>query len=202
LVLSDLTPCVEEQLQRCDLSLHLVGRNFGIVPDGSDSSMVELQYEAAAQGLAGHLTRLVWLDGSAEIKDERQKALVARLRDDPRLGQRSDLLETSFEDLKTVLYRRLETPAATAEADWEATAEGPKRNYLLCTESDLAALGPLQDCLFEQGFEVVTPVFEGDEAEIRSEHDSSPVKPRPLPSSQGSARERLTPCCCGCWSTF
>jgi hypothetical protein len=48
-----------------------------------------------------------------------------------------------------------------------------KRVYLICDKRDLEATAPLADYLFESGLEVTLPVFEGDEAEVREDHEDN-----------------------------
>ena len=88
---------VREQLARCSLSVHLVGQNYGIVPEGSSESIVALQnnlaIERTAAGEPGGLSRLVWLPSGLEPADERQRRFVARLATDASGQQGADLLE-------------------------------------------------------------------------------------------------------------
>ena len=45
--------------------------------------------------------------------------------------------------------------------------------YLIYDQRDAAAVSPWADFLFEQGLEVMHPVFEGDEAEVREYHEEN-----------------------------
>jgi hypothetical protein len=45
--------------------------------------------------------------------------------------------------------------------------------YVVCDQRDLEATRAVCDFLFLQGFEVVLPVFDGDPAEVRQEHQES-----------------------------
>jgi hypothetical protein len=199
LVGDELAATVREQLGRCRLSIHLIGRGYGVVPDGATESVVALQNELAiergsaggpggagadpATGGAG-FTRLVWLPAGLETDDERQRKLIESLRTDARIQETGDLLETSLEDFKTVLVRHLRPPLEPAAGEpAEAGAAGGsaaagddlRRVYLVCDQRDLGEIGELEDLLFDRGFEVITPVFEGDEAQVRRDHEESLV---------------------------
>jgi hypothetical protein len=176
---------VREQLARCRMSVHLIGRHYGIVPEGTTASVVTMQSELAVErGEAGGFPRLIWLPEGMEIADERQGSFVAHLRTDARQQSGADLLETPFADFQQTLLDRLR---ATCEADREAAAArgaepGPApgggevaRIYLVCEQRELGAAAGLADHLFEQGFEVIVPVFEGDEPQVRREHEESLV---------------------------
>jgi hypothetical protein len=167
---------VREQLARCRMSIHMVGRNYGIVPEGVTRSVVELQNELAIErGAAGGFSRLIWMPPGLELEDERQRRFVAHLQTDVRLEAGVDLLEAPLEELKTVLYRRLAPPPEppARARDGSTGEDGPGRIYLLCDQRDLDRTPVLEDYLFERGFEVVLPVFEGDEAQVRRDHEES-----------------------------
>jgi len=61
---------------------------------------------------------------------------------------------------------------AQAEADQYA-GDDLQCIYLICDATDMDSINELADCLFDAGFEVILPVFEGDEAEVREDHEDS-----------------------------
>jgi hypothetical protein len=44
---------------------------------------------------------------------------------------------------------------------------------VICDQRDLAETRPLEDFLFDQHFEVTLPVFDGDEAQLRGDHEAN-----------------------------
>ena len=62
------------------------------------------------------------------------------------------------------------------EAPDYAPADDELRHiYLICDQRDLDHIAPLEDYLFDQGFEVIVAVFEGDEAQVRRDHEENLV---------------------------
>jgi hypothetical protein len=101
--------------------------------------------------------------------------VIERLRLDPRNDTTSDLLETSLEDFRTVCHDRLkqsELPAAV-HATQATAGDSHSQLYLIYDRQDAEMSRAWSDFLFDQGMEVIRPVFEGDEAEIREEHEES-----------------------------
>ena len=45
--------------------------------------------------------------------------------------------------------------------------------YLICDQLDLDATPPLEDYLFDRGYEIITPVFEGDAAQVLRDHEEN-----------------------------
>ncbi len=162
---------VREQLGRCSLSVHMVGQNYGVVPEGATESIVALQHELAIErGSAGGFSRLIWIPPGLETRDERQQRFLQHLQTDSRLQNGADLLETPLEDFKVALHRRLAPAAAAPERPADG---GPTRIYLICDQRDLDQTAALEDHLFGLGHEVILPVFEGDEAMVRRDHEES-----------------------------
>ncbi len=176
LVDSEVKTMVREDLDRCRMSIHLVGKGYGAVPEGGEQSLLEIQNELAIErGEKGGFSRLLWIPPGLHTDDERQRKIIERLRMDPRIQKDADLLETYLEDLRTVYQNRLkgaQKPARDLD-DAASETETLSRLYLIYDQRDAAVMSPWADFLFEQGFEVIRPVFEGDEAEIREYHEEN-----------------------------
>ncbi|HEX5474625.1 MAG TPA: DUF4062 domain-containing protein [Vicinamibacterales bacterium] len=176
-VAADVQSVVRADLAECRMSIHLVGRTYGLVPEGGTSSIIELQNELAiARAAAGAFSRLVWMPDGLQVEDARQAAVIERLRMDPR-AYPGDLLETPFEDLRTAVHDWLSRdPSASAAAAPAAAAPAATvvpRLYLIHDQRDADLVGPWAEFLFDSGLEVIRPLFEGDEAEIREEHEEA-----------------------------
>jgi hypothetical protein len=189
-VSDELEVAVREDLARCCMSIHLIGRIYSFVPEGGAASLVEVQHELATERAAqGSFARLLWMPDAITIDDERQKVVVQRLRRDPRIQGNADFLETFFEDLRTAiqdwmhreqqrreqLKREHAVDAASAVIDvaQPPAAAPPPRLYLIADQRDGSVLSPWADALFQEHIEVIRPIFEGDEAEIREYHEEN-----------------------------
>jgi hypothetical protein len=175
-VASELKAAVREHLPRCRMSIHLVGKNYGLVPEVGTQSLVEIQYELASERAEkGDYCRLVWIPPGLQVEHEKQRGVIDQLRMDPTSRHDSDLIETSLEDLKTIYHQRLK-PApepALEETGQAVTDESLTQLYLIYDQRDIAEASPWVEFLFQQGFEIMRPVFEGDEAELREYHEEN-----------------------------
>lgn len=173
LVAGDFTSVVRAQIARSTLSIHLIGKNYGVVPEGETRSIVVLQQEIAAERSAeGVLSRLIWLPPGLAVEDERQRDLIRYLHTAPSVHAAAELLEVPLEDLKTLIYRQL-APPEVAKKLAPATQQELTHLYLVCDPMDVEAARPLEDFLFDQGFEVTLPLFDEDEAQARMDHEES-----------------------------
>lgn len=177
LVADECVEMIQAQLAAARMSIHLVGRNYGVIPEGGTQSQAELQHQLAVDHATrqGGFPRLIWLPPDLEIEDERQQLFLERLTTDPQSQEGADLLRASLEDFKLAVHRRLEPAEAQDAGESDGAEDGLVRIYLVCDERDLEALTPLEDHLFERGYEVIVPVFEGDEVQVRKDHEESLV---------------------------
>lgn len=175
--LGQVTEEVRQYLERCQMAIHMVGSTYSLVPEGGRESIIELQYELAVERAGkAPLSRLVWIPPGLKVTDDRQQKVLQALRMDPR-AQRGDfdLLETPLEDLRTVMAAWLEGRRQRTVAG-DGPKEGPSSTpqmYLLYDKRDQAAVTPWADYLFTQKFEVLHPLFEGEESEIREYHEEN-----------------------------
>jgi hypothetical protein len=174
-----LEDAVRHYLDTTKLSIHLIGANYGVIPEAADRSVVCMQNDLAAERSKGNgFARLIWLPEGLEAKEDRQRQFVEHLKYDTNAQQGADVLQTSIEELKTYIEDKLrpkpKAAASNGNGNGHAKAdEGPLRIYLICDKQDYDAIAPLSDHLFDQGFEVTLPLFEGDEAEVREDHKES-----------------------------
>jgi hypothetical protein len=120
-------------------------------------------------------------------KNERQLQFINHLERDPDEQMGADILRTSLEELKTIVIDKLESkkkPASESNVD-----DGPTSIYLVCDQCDFAATAQLSDYLFDQGFEVLLPVFEGDESEVREDHTDKLISSDAVIIYQGAAKD-------------
>jgi Domain of unknown function (DUF4062)/MTH538 TIR-like domain (DUF1863) len=181
-VAQDFHAAVRADLSKCCLSLHLLGRSYGLVPEGANESLVEIQNELAIERASeGGFARLLWIPAGLEVQDARQAQVLNRIRSDQRMEAGADLLETFLEDFRTLVQHRLEGPRAAAPAP---APEAPAQTsaaaaatvptvYLVYDQRDSEAAVAWGDALFDRHVEVLHPIFEGDEAEVREYHDES-----------------------------
>jgi hypothetical protein len=170
---SELETFVREQLAGCRLSVHLIGHSYGMVPEGASESIVKLQNTLAVDfSQSAPLRRVLWIGGNGGAADERQGKFIAELREDNRAHEGADLLEGSFEEVKTVIYRRL-APEPESSPGGDPGSE-TQRVYVVCDQADERdgerACQSLEDYLYAVGFEVIPSEFGADPKEWLTDH--------------------------------
>jgi hypothetical protein len=174
----ELQQAVRNYLQTSKLSIHLIGANYGVIPEAADRSVVCLQNDLAAERSTGNsFARLIWLPEGLESREDRQRQFIEYLKNDSLAQQGADVLQTSIEELKTYIQDKLrpkpKAHAGNGNGNGHKVQEGPLRVYLICDKQDYDAIAPLEDHLYSQGYEVTLPLMEGDEAEVHEDHKES-----------------------------
>ena len=157
---------IREFLTKSGVSLHLIGEKYGLQPEDSDRSLNELQYEIAAEFVGkGLLKKIVWIPQEVNPSDDRQKLFIDKINKDP---QGAEIVRTECEDLKTIISDKLsvlnqpETPARRT-GDHQCV-------YLVYDREDEKNVQRIRECLIKDHFEVLLPLFDGEEQQIRRLH--------------------------------
>lgn len=164
----DYVAAVEKLLERCQLSIHLVGSVYGSVPDGpSLKSATRLQNELAAQrSKSAGLKRLIWLPAGIEAQGTDQQEFVEMLNRDADLQFGADLITADIEALKTEMHTIIDSLEQAEEIETVADEQHDQTIiYIICDVRDRKNTIPLRKYLKGQGYEVLIPVFEADSAE-------------------------------------
>ena len=162
---SRLRETVSGYLKRCKLAIHLVGGKYGLVPEDEERSLLEIQCQLSSDAT---LNRLIWMPPDPGNGDERQQRFLTDLQESA-AREGSELLRSKLEDFKTVIVDTLEKLAAPAPSVVAGDSSTP-RIYLMFDQSDRETVTAIDDYLYNRGFEVLLPVFEGNESDIREIH--------------------------------
>lgn len=169
LVGDELKETIASFLSQCELSVHLIGNRFGIVPEGEETSLAEIQISlAGAQCKAASLKQVIWLQPETNPEEERQKAFLQHINDGTGPTESAELIQGTVEQLKSICLKRLTT--TSEQPATEPKNSNVKSVYLICDRTDERAVEPLEDFLFDQGFDVRVPQFDGNEADFEMVH--------------------------------
>jgi len=166
---------VQELLAECELSIHIIGNNYGLVLEGTDESKIVLQNrEAGKISKEKGLKRIIWSAPNNQPSDERQKAFLEELNINSEAQIGADFIISNIEDLKFAIQDKFKEEKEKAEEEVEKEQESEvKQVYLICEEGDLDSIVELEDYLFNQGLDVILPAFEGDQTELRLDHQEN-----------------------------
>jgi hypothetical protein len=174
LISTALNESLISNLNETVLTIHLLGENYGVVPEGAQKSIVEIQNDVAASFCAANsVPRFIWIPEGCEPGDDRQISFINKLNSGKEGISGADLVQGSLEDFKSIVIDKLNSMKKEIKKEVEQPEifnDSSKIVYLICDLSDIDEIRPLEDYLFDNGYEVVIPIFEGDESGIREDH--------------------------------
>ncbi len=174
LISTALNESLISNLNETVLTIHLLGENYGVVPEGAQKSIVEIQNDVAASfSAANSVPRFIWIPEGCEPGDDRQISFINKLNSGKEGISGADLVQGSLEDFKSIVIDKLNSMKKEIKKEVEQPEifnDSSKIVYLICDLSDIDEIRPLEDYLFDNGYEVVIPIFEGDESGIREDH--------------------------------
>jgi class 3 adenylate cyclase len=170
----ELNAVVREYLAESDLAIHLVGNLYGLIPEDASHSVVELQNMAGARAHdETGLPRFIWSPREVAPQDERQAQFLKRLDEDPEIHRGAEVIRDTMENLSSLALEKLAPDPEPEETVAPAAAGAPPSVYLIFDQRDEEAVEPIEDFLFDNGLEVITPHFDGDETEVSRAHRQS-----------------------------
>lgn len=156
---------VREVLEKSAFSIHLLGGEYGLIPQGEEVSLEAIQLDLALSGPLGSGRRLVW---HPESLSDRQTELLAGFEN------RFDGVELYIQDLeklKTGIKDETRGPQEVEQAEElgpGALVDFNPYIYLLRQEADLEASARLRETLEHEGLVVVEPLCDDEEKARKS----------------------------------
>jgi len=169
---------IGDSLAKAHLAVHLIGSRYGVVPEGGDISLLEMQSRLSSQqGKRDGLQRLVWIHSDSQPDSDRHSEFIRSIQDGSEGMATTELLTGQIEEVKNLAVKRLrpddQQTGAKLPPLGQAQEDGETRIYLICDQQDEEAVEPLEDYLFDQGYEVKTPQFDGDEDAFVQAHQDN-----------------------------
>jgi Domain of unknown function (DUF4062) len=163
---------VAKDLGDCTYSIHLIGNSYGDIPEGGETSVVEIQNELATKASATKrsqnedFTRLIWISANMRNVSDRQKSFIEALKRDTEAQEGTEILQTPLEDFKNIMREEL---VEVHDRKGGSAVRG-KTIYLLHDRVDQNEVKPYLEMMQKSGFEVIQPAFSGDLLDVRKNH--------------------------------
>ena len=172
----EFTEAVRDMLGQADYSIHLVGQKYGMIPEDASHSIAKIQNDLATEQVqaGGDFARFIWMPRPIVTDDDRQQQFITELRENPQAHAGAELMEDSLDNFRDYVVEKLKPkpkPAPTTiPASGTPSADGAATVYLIFDPKDDETVAELEDYLFDQGLEVMVPMFDGEEADIKQAH--------------------------------
>ena len=164
---------IGRMLAMSDCSVHLVGQKYGMIPEDIECSMAKLQNDLASKRIMGDqdFKRYIWMPRPLITDDDRQLEFITELKEDSNAHLGAEVIEDSLDNFRNHLVQKLKPKPQQSILQTSSAAasikDGPPNIYLIFDQKDDESVAELEDYLFDQGFEVMVPVFDAEEDEIK-----------------------------------
>jgi hypothetical protein len=162
---SALTDEIRKDLRDSSFSIHLIGEQYGFIPEDEERSIIHLQLDLALEfGPRQPFHCIVWMPPNLQPASQQQQRFVNYVMtgDLPNV----QFLRTNLEDLMAFIHENINRPTRPTPTG-ESNAVSI---YLLFDKSDQDDVSPLEDYLFNQGYEVFSSLSEGEEGKRLQYH--------------------------------
>ena len=173
---ADYRTAIARLLDQCVMSIHLVGKSPGVVPDGeSGRGVVEIQNELAvarARAQGKGWKRVISLPAGTRSENPVHQAFIDAILSDPEVQFNAEVITAGIETVKTAVQTKLAPPASQVAA--AAETGGGASIYVISNAKDRKdeALRELRKRLRERELAVLTPAFDGTAEEVRTTHEA------------------------------
>lgn len=184
---------VREDLDKCRLSIHLVGEDYGYKPRGSELSVVDMQNRIASDHTYQMVennkklkdnkkilfSRLIWVSPDLNNVTERQKIFIEDLKSDAASLEEAEVLQITLQELKSIVREELVTGGRfNSHRDikgYKPVKEEDKSKmiYLIADKRDVEDIDDISGYLKKEGYTVVAPSYEGDLVDLRYIHQEN-----------------------------
>lgn len=178
--LAEIKAVVKKEIEKSSLSIHLIGSNYGVLPEGSDRSVADIQNQIAAEKSSalkdkGEFSRLVWITPNLQHASEKQQIFVENIKRDLASSERAEIVQTALEDFKNLVREELLEAGTDHQRIKQkiGTLNGKAKIYMLYDKIDEPEVIPIKKFMEKTGYQVLLPSFEGNLLDLRQHHISN-----------------------------
>ncbi len=173
-----LKQTIIQELDKCSLSIHLIGSSDATLNNESTHSKVEIQNDLAAQyvdkvaekgGSAADFSRFLWISPDLQFTNEQQQDKVDQLKRDVEALKGAEVVQTPMEIFKSILLYRM-SDNYKQEIIQEDKVDYTNSVYLIYDQFEFEKAQPIINHLKASEKTVLVPKFEGEQLDIINHH--------------------------------
>jgi hypothetical protein len=171
----DLNGQIYDYLNKCLMSVHIIGNNYGEIIKGSEYSLTEMQYRASAKRWKDSIekstevpfSKLVWSQPGTRPADERQRWFAGSMRAEEN-DAFTEIMQSPIEELKANL--RMKMLSYDKSATKKTIEKSSNNAYLIYEPKDSKRIEDISQYLINNGIEVLAIDFKKHTENLVSTH--------------------------------
>ncbi len=173
---------IRKYIEKCRISIHLLGGSYGQNVKGLDISITDLQNKIATEHSSLQLAlkednpensflRMVWLPPLLNEIEERQQLFLEKVKEEIELLESVEVLQIPLEDFKTIIKEELQKKDFIDQLNQYSSEEKKALNlYLLYDKIDEEAVKGILELLNSKNIVVHVPRSQGNLKEVYNSH--------------------------------
>ncbi len=181
--LDSIMKLVKRDLTSSNMSIHLVGSDYGKV-QSSNVSIIDLQNRMAVDHFKNlermdansrlNFSRVIWVSPEISNISVKQRLFIENLKKDSDSMKSADLIESSIEELKAFVINKIQNDLRNHEKVFGSQEMGyEKIIYLIHDQSGINKCKKIETLLNKSGYDVILSQFDGNPDEIRNKHNEN-----------------------------
>lgn len=174
----ELEVAISKTLEKCRLSIHLIGDEQDQIIEGINKSLLEIENKLAGDYCALQnassvykFSRLIWISPDATFEDDRQRIFVDNLRRELEDNEGAEIVQSPIEDFKTLVLEELLGGNKGILSLFNESNSGSSRSvakiYCIYDKLDEYEFNKFVSTLKTTNAEVIRPTFDGNILELR-----------------------------------
>lgn len=171
--LSELNASLHKMISVADFSIHILGSEYGEIPEGSSRSVVEIQNDISEEILSGEgKPRFVWVPEGLISQDERQRLLIEDAKSSMSNMGSAEVVVSVIEIFKGVIQEQTQRLQYRKEKERQNDQHlGDKPSvYIICDFNDKPEIDKLSLEFKAENCEVLLSAYEENETLLRKSH--------------------------------
>ncbi|MDQ3395512.1 MAG: hypothetical protein M3512_15580 [Bacteroidota bacterium] len=182
----DIEHVIRKDMEDCELSIHLIGEDYGDIPKGADRSLVDIQNKIAVEISSNpfrdklndtkRFSRYVWITPELNKVVEKQKLFIENIKRDIRALREDEILQVPFDELKEIIQNKIIFSQNNIDKIFSFTSYDPKGKgtvYLIYETIDMHLSNEIAAYLEVEGYDVIFSDFSGDQLSVRKKHQDN-----------------------------
>jgi hypothetical protein len=172
---NEFKSAVESDIKKSNLSIHIIGQDYGEIPKGEVHSFVDIQNKIASNifreqiNLSARFTRLVWIPPDLKITSDLQSLYVKKLKEDFSGLNKAEILQIPLEAFKTFVINKLKSIGFTEIGDNQQEDKKAKV-YLIYEKNDYEGVQVIVKWLQQNNYETLTSSFFENDKNALNKH--------------------------------
>jgi Domain of unknown function (DUF4062) len=172
---------VESDLKKSNLSVHIIGQEYGEIPKGEVHSFVDIQNKIASNifreqiNISARFSRLIWIPPDLKNTSDLQNLYIKKLKEDFSGLNKAEILQIPLEAFKTFVLNKLKS-ISNADIKNEPLDSKKTKVYLIFEKNDLSEVQVIINWLQQNNYETLTSSFFENDKNALSKHRENLVE--------------------------